>query len=85
MKQTPDRIKLRSELYLRWKAADDAVQALIARGAQSATMSGGSGSESYTALQLRDLIDQRDTLARQIATLDRGGRPNIQRVNIRFR
>ena len=84
MGQTTERLKIRNELYMRWKAADAAVQDTIARSTKSSTMSGGTGSESYTALDLKDLIAERDSLAAQIASHDRNGRPSIRRVRIAF-
>ena len=84
MKRTSDSSKVRRELYARWKAADDAIQELIARGTKSSTHSGGSGSQSYTALDLKDLVAERDKLAHQIAVIDNNARPKIQRVNVRF-
>ena len=71
----------RADLYARWKAADEAVSAIIA-GAQSATVSSGTGSKSYTRANLSVVIAERDKLARAIAKLDRGGRPPITRVRI---
>lgn len=69
----------RSDLYTRWQAADQAVSELIA-GAQSATVSMAGGTNSYTRANLDALIRERDSLARQIYRLDRGGRPRILRV-----
>lgn len=71
----------RSELYLRWKEADAAVRAIL-NGAQSATVSAGGGSKSWTRASLSELRKERSDLAAQIARIDRGGRPAITRVRI---
>ena len=63
---------------------DATIQEIIVRGAQSASTSSGGGNESYSALSLSELINERSSLARQIATIDRYGRPNIRRVGIAF-
>lgn len=74
---------VRERLYARWKEADDAVRALI-NGAQSATVSDGNGSRSYTRANLSELRRERASLAKRIGRLDRGGRHKIQRIGVRF-
>lgn len=71
----------RTALYERWKTVDQAITDLIT-GAQSATVSSGGGSKSYTRASLSELRKERTELACQIASLDRGGRPRILRVHV---
>jgi len=73
----------RSELYARWKEADNAVRKLIS-GAQSATFSDGTGTRSYTKSSLSDLKSERAALAQAIRKLDRRSRPDIIHVGVRF-
>ncbi len=73
----------RSDLYTRWREADDAVRAIL-KGAQSASVSSGTGSRSYTRANLSELRRERDGLARRIAAIDRQGRPNLRHVGIRY-
>ena len=84
MALTATQLNNRAELYKRWKTVDTTIQEIIARGAQSASSGSGTGNEAYTALSLTDLINERASLARQIATIDRSGRPNIRRVGIAY-
>ncbi len=73
----------RRELYERWKEADDAVRAIM-RGAQSASVSSGGGSRSYTRASLAELRRERDALARRIASLDRRGRTGIKHLGVSY-
>lgn len=74
----------RQELYDRWKEADAAVRAVLG-GAQSASVSAGGGSKSWTRANLSELRKERDSLAAQIARIDSRGRPRITRVRIETR
>lgn len=49
----------------------------INNGAQSATVSTGNGSKSYTRASLADLMKLRASLIAQIAAYKNGGRPKI--------
>lgn len=73
----------RSELYKRWKAVDQAVSDIIG-GAQSATVSDGNGSKSYTRANLHELRRERHRLAARIAAIDGKGRSRVRHIGVTY-
>lgn len=73
----------RSNLYARWKEADNAVRAIV-NGAQSATFSDGTGSRSYTKASLKDLTALRDGYAASIRRIDTTGATGVRHIGVEY-
>lgn len=70
----------RAALQTRYAALMVKIEA--AEASQSATLSAGGGSRSFTRGNLDSLYRERDRIVRAINAIDRGGRHAITRVRI---